>query len=43
VLGDSSSRVWRDAAALLSWSLWTLSSNGSPSRPALTGVAEHMR
>jgi D-alanyl-D-alanine carboxypeptidase len=42
VLGDSSSRVWRDAAALLSWSLWTLSSNGSPSRPALTGVAEHM-
>jgi D-alanyl-D-alanine carboxypeptidase (penicillin-binding protein 5/6) len=22
VLGDSSSRVWRDASALLSWSLW---------------------
>jgi serine-type D-Ala-D-Ala carboxypeptidase (penicillin-binding protein 5/6) len=42
VLGDSSSRVWRDAAALLSWSLWTLSSNGSPSRPSLTGMAEHV-
>src|SRR5437762_3793479 len=42
VLGDSKAGVWRDASALLSWGLWSLNNNGSPSRPALTGVAEHM-
>src|SRR5213592_3236891 len=42
VLGDSKAGVWRDASALLSWGLWSLNNNGSPNRPALTGVAEHM-
>jgi D-alanyl-D-alanine carboxypeptidase (penicillin-binding protein 5/6) len=42
VLGDSKAGVWRDASALLSWGLWSLNNNGSPSRPALTGMAEHM-
>src|SRR5882724_534709 len=42
VLGDSKAGVWRDASALLSWGLWSLNNNGSPSRPALTGVAERM-
>ena len=42
VLGDSKAGVWRDASALLSWGLWSLNNNGSPSRPALTGTAEHM-
>ena len=41
VLGDSKAGVWRDASALLSWGLWSFNS-GSPSRPALTGVAEHI-
>src|SRR5881396_3410737 len=43
VLGDSKAGVWRDASALLSWGLWSLTSNGSPSRPALTGAAQPMR
>jgi D-alanyl-D-alanine carboxypeptidase (penicillin-binding protein 5/6) len=42
VLGDSKAGVWRDASALLSWGLWSLNNNGSPSRPGLTGVAEHV-
>src|SRR5204863_6738032 len=42
VLGDSKAGVWRDASALLSWGLWSSNNNGYPSRPALTGVAEHM-
>jgi serine-type D-Ala-D-Ala carboxypeptidase (penicillin-binding protein 5/6) len=42
VLGDSKAGVWRDASALLSWGLWSLSSDGSPSRPTFTGVAEHV-
>jgi D-alanyl-D-alanine carboxypeptidase (penicillin-binding protein 5/6) len=42
VLGDSKAGVWRDASALLSWGLWSLNNNGSPSRPSLTGVAEHV-
>jgi len=41
VLGDSKAGVWRDASALLSWGLWSLSSDGSPSHPTFTGVAEH--
>jgi D-alanyl-D-alanine carboxypeptidase (penicillin-binding protein 5/6) len=41
VLGDSKAGVWRDASALLSWGLWS-SNSGSPSRPALTGVTEHI-
>jgi D-alanyl-D-alanine carboxypeptidase (penicillin-binding protein 5/6) len=41
VLGDSKAGVWRDASALLSWGLWSFNSD-SPSRPALTGVAERM-
>ena len=41
VLGDSKAGVWRDASALLSWGLWSLNNNGSPSRPSLTGAAEH--
>ena len=40
VLGDSKAGVWRDASALLSWGLWSLSSDGSPSRPTFTGVVE---
>jgi len=43
VLGDSKAGVWRDASALLSWGLWSLTSNGSPSRPALTGAGQRMR
>jgi D-alanyl-D-alanine carboxypeptidase (penicillin-binding protein 5/6) len=42
VLGDSKAGVWRDASALLSWGLWSLTSNGSPSRPALTGAGQRM-
>jgi len=42
VLGDSKAGVWRDASALLSWGLWSLSSDGSPSRPTFTGVLEHI-
>jgi len=42
VLGDSKAGVWRDASALLSCGLWSLNNNGSPSRPSLTGAAEHM-
>src|SRR5213082_3724067 len=42
VLGDSKAGVWRDASALLSWGLWSLNNNGTPSRPSLTGVAEHV-
>jgi D-alanyl-D-alanine carboxypeptidase (penicillin-binding protein 5/6) len=42
VLGDSKAGVWRDASALLSWGLWSLSSDGSPSRPTFTGVVEHI-
>src|SRR5260370_29801213 len=41
VLGDSKAGVWRDASALLSWGLWSLTSNGSPSHPTFTGAAEH--
>jgi len=40
VLGDSKAGLWRDASALLSWGLWSLSSDGSPSRPTFTGVVE---
>ena len=42
VLGDSKAGVWRDASALLSWGLWSLSSDGSPRRPTFTGVVEHI-
>jgi D-alanyl-D-alanine carboxypeptidase (penicillin-binding protein 5/6) len=43
VLGDSKAGVWRDASALLSWGLfWSLNNNGSPRRPSLTGVADHV-
>ena len=42
VLGDSKAGVWRDASALLSWGLWSLNNNASPTRPSLTGVAEHV-